>query len=121
VEKMACLKKIAVPSENDTVEVCIGRKEKEILELVGVYDFEGVKDIAQYLSHSLDYINVVYQTVWNMKDKKLVELSREGPKKGLRIKLTETGKKVLEELQKLEQNQNANKKDVKICAPYETC
>jgi molybdenum-dependent DNA-binding transcriptional regulator ModE len=100
VINVACLRKVAVPLESGTVEVCIGRKEKEILELAEVYGLSGVKDIAQYLSHSLDYINVVYQTVWNMKDKKLVELSREGPKGGLTIKLTELGKKVLEEMQK---------------------
>jgi molybdenum-dependent DNA-binding transcriptional regulator ModE len=100
------MKKIAVPNQNGTVEVvAIGRKEKEILELVEVYGLSGVKDIAQYLSHSLDYINVVYQTVWNMKDKKLVELSREGQKGGLTIKLTELGKKVLELLQKGDSNE----------------
>ena len=95
---MAYLKKVAVPSENGTVEkIAMGKLEKRIMVEI-VNGQVSVWKIADKLARSNYYRDVIYQTVINMKKKGLIEINNNGPKNGLTISLTNKGQNVLNQL-----------------------
>jgi DNA-binding PadR family transcriptional regulator len=73
----------------------LGKTELKILNIVDDFNEIQVWKVAELLSSSLYYQNVIYQIFYNLRKKGLVELSKTGRKNGLIASLTPLGKNTL--------------------------